>query len=271
MTSSLSILGLYNYDPQIFDKLALPDGVDRSLLVNNLVMELGCLEVLYPSAPFMADMVELWSNKELPTWNRLYSAMQLEYNPIENYDRQEEWTDERDETRENSISDSTVLDGQVQNSGSITETISNSENTVEDGVTQNSGGTTQTTSKTTDAKVTGYNSNTLVPDSQQLESGSVGTVDTTKQDLDKTTTRTGSQTRTMTDTTKQETDSTTTRTGSGSEDTTGTVEHVGRVHGNIGVTTSQQMLQSELDLVPQLNIINYIISSFKSRFCILVY
>jgi acyl transferase domain-containing protein len=191
-------------------------------------MELGCLEVLYPSAPFMADMVELWSNKELPTWERLYSAMQLEYNPIENYDRQEEWTDEKDETRESSVSDSTILDGETQNSGSVTHAIQN---------------------RTTDRKVTGYNSNTLQPQSQDIESGS--TVDT--------------------DATKQEVDSTTTRTGSGSEDTTGTVEHVGRVHGNIGVTTSQQMLQSELDLVPQLNIINYIISSFKSRFCILVY
>ena len=228
MTSSLSILGLYNYDPQIFDKLALPDGVDRSLLVNNLVMELGCLEVLYPSAPFMADMVELWSNKELPTWERLYSAMKIEYNPIENYDRQEEWTDEKDETRESSVSDSTILDGQTQNSGSVTHAVQN---------------------MTTDRKVTGYNSGALVPQAQDVESGS--TVDT--------------------DATWQDVDSTTTRTGGGTEDLDGTTTHKGRVHGNIGVTTSQQMLASELELVPQLNIINYIISSFKNRFCILVY
>ena len=228
MTSSLSILGLYNYDPQIFDKLALPDGVDRSLLVNNLVMELGCLEVLYPSAPFMAVMVELWSNKELPTWERLYSAMKIEYNPIENYDRQEEWTDERDETRESSVSDSTILDGQTQNSGSVTHAVQN---------------------MTTDRKVTGYNSNNLVPQAQDVEHGS--TVDT--------------------DATRQDVDSTTTRTGGGTEDIDGTTTHKGRVHGNIGVTTSQQMLTSELELVPQLNIINYIISSFKNRFCILVY
>lgn len=228
MTSSLSILGLYRWDPQIFDKMALPDGVDRSLLVNNLVMELGCLEVLYPSAPFMADMLELWSNKELPTWERLYSAMKIEYNPIENYDRQEEWTDEKDETRESSVSDSTILDGQTQNSGSVTHAVQN---------------------MTTDRKVTGYNSDTLVPQAQDVEHGS--TVDT--------------------DTTRQEVDTTTKRTGGGKETVDGADTHKGRVHGNIGVTTSQQMLQSELELVPQLNIINYIISSFKNRFCILVY
>lgn len=43
------------------------------------------------------------------------------------------------------------------------------------------------------------------------------------------------------------------------------------IHGNIGVTTSQQMLESELAVSPKLNIINYIVNSFKTRFCILVY
>lgn len=43
------------------------------------------------------------------------------------------------------------------------------------------------------------------------------------------------------------------------------------IHGNIGVTTSQQMLASELELAPKINTINYIVNSFKMRFCILVY
>lgn len=43
------------------------------------------------------------------------------------------------------------------------------------------------------------------------------------------------------------------------------------IHGNIGVTTSQQMLESELELAPKINTINYMVNSFKMRFCILVY
>ena len=43
------------------------------------------------------------------------------------------------------------------------------------------------------------------------------------------------------------------------------------IHGNIGVITSQQMLESELELAPKINTINYIVNSFKMRFCILVY
>ena len=44
-----------------------------------------------------------------------------------------------------------------------------------------------------------------------------------------------------------------------------------RIHGNIGVTSSQQMLESELELAPKINTINYVVNSFKMRFCILVY
>ena len=40
--------------------------------------------------------------------------------------------------------------------------------------------------------------------------------------------------------------------------------------GNIGVTTSQQLLSQERDFV-QFNMINYITESFKKRFCLMVY
>lgn len=41
--------------------------------------------------------------------------------------------------------------------------------------------------------------------------------------------------------------------------------------GNIGVTTSQQMLEQEIEVSAKLNIINMIVESFKNRFCLLVY
>lgn len=48
-------------------------------------------------------------------------------------------------------------------------------------------------------------------------------------------------------------------------------KHTGNVKGNIGVTTSQQMLEQELELVPKLDIYGYISNSFKKRFCLMVY
>ena len=44
-----------------------------------------------------------------------------------------------------------------------------------------------------------------------------------------------------------------------------------RVHGNIGVTTVAQMISGQLDILPKVNTLNYIVDSFKARFCLLVY
>ena len=68
--------------------------------------------------------------------------------------------------------------------------------------------------------------------------------------------------------------------GKGSTDTT-TYGHVvtdstgkkiiSHLHGNIGVTTNQQMLEAELQTRPKINIYRIIIDSFRERFCLLVY
>lgn len=44
-----------------------------------------------------------------------------------------------------------------------------------------------------------------------------------------------------------------------------------RAYGNIGVTTSQQMLNAELDLIPRLDLIDFIADEFKDEFCLLIY
>ena len=41
--------------------------------------------------------------------------------------------------------------------------------------------------------------------------------------------------------------------------------------GNIGVTTSQMMLEQEIEVSAKLNVIKMIVESFKDRFCLLVY
>ena len=43
------------------------------------------------------------------------------------------------------------------------------------------------------------------------------------------------------------------------------------IHGNIGVTTSQQMLESELQLVPKLDMVRIISDSWAAEFCLGVY
>lgn len=56
----------------------------------------------------------------------------------------------------------------------------------------------------------------------------------------------------------------------GKEDGTTSGEHKGHLWGNIGVTTTQQMLESEYDIA-EWNIIKHITDMFVKKFCIMVY
>lgn len=163
---TLSLLGLYQYNEQLFDGLRLPGGVNKDAFVDNLLAETAEFEVLYPDAEFMANMISMWSAKELPVWEKLEETLHYDYDPISNYDRHEEST----------------------NTG---ESL---------------------------GKVAGYNAADLVNSS-----------------------------------------------GASTD-----VKRKARMWGNIGVTTTQQMIEEERR-VSEFNISDYIIDSFKRRFCLLIY
>ena len=62
-------------------------------------------------------------------------------------------------------------------------------------------------------------------------------------------------------------DGETTTTGTGSVE----ADHTGHLYGNIGVTTSQQMLQSEIDLFKNFNFYDVVADMFVQEFCCMVY
>lgn len=231
----LTIMGLYNYDNTIFDNLMLPDGVDKPTLIDNIVLETAELECIYPTPVFLKTAIGLWSNVQFLTWDRVYTAMNLEYNPIENYDRQE--TETTTGTRAHSGKDTTTRSGTVSETGSTT------------GSTQG----TASESGTTTNKIAGFDSTTLVDHDSSTGSN-------TRQASDSST---GSSTRSGTDSSTQEL--------THGEQIADSGSRTSRIHGNIGVTTSQQMLKSELDLAPNLNIYQYITADFRKRFCVEVY
>lgn len=231
----LTIMGLYNYDNSIFDNLMLPDGVDKPTLIDNIILETAELECIYPTPVFLKTAIGLWSNVQFLTWDRVYTAMNLEYNPIENYDRQE--TETTTGTRAHSGKDTTTRSGTVSETGSTT------------GSTQG----TASESGTTTNKIAGFDSTTLVDHDSSTGSN-------TRQASDSST---GSSTRSGTDSSTQEL--------THGEQIADSGSRTSRIHGNIGVTTSQQMLQSELDIAPNLNIYQYITADFRKRFCVEVY
>ena len=198
LRSTLSVLGLYNYRPDIFDKFTVPDGVDMDILEPELLSECAELECLYTDPDILKDLIGAWSKRRMYAWTKLLATTKLEYNPIWNKDGTVEETETRDLDR---------TDKTQTNTSSAGENIHS---------------------------VAGYNSGTAQLADKDNSSGSAS--------------GSGSS--------------------SGTEDET--IKRSRREYGNIGVTTTQHMIQEERDIA-DFDIYNYIISDFKYRFCILVY
>ena len=103
--ASLSIIGLKSYNQHLFDDMAVPDGVDKTVLANNIIYDCAELEVIYPDPFFMQFAIGQWSQKELPIWQKVYEMENAEYNPLENYDRYDSETENTGRNRENQKTD----------------------------------------------------------------------------------------------------------------------------------------------------------------------
>lgn len=174
MVATLSLLGLYSFRGDILDDFKLPEGIDRDDFVEMLLFDTAELELLTPDPDIMKQLLGRWSNVRVNAWAKMLDTETVEYNPIHNYDRQEDWVD----------------DGEGSN--------------------------------ITDLSVAGFNESDMA-------------------DRERTGTSTTAQSR-----------------------------HTARISGNIGVTTTQQMLESERES-RKYSTVYEIIGEFKERFCLLVY
>lgn len=127
--ATLSIKGLYDYDPSLFDGMAWPDGVTAGDVLPELTVELAELEVVYPSANTMKTAIAAWSKSRVASWNRIVAALSAEYDPIENYDRYEDWNDKSDSKNDylNKVAGFNVADQMQDQSSSEQSTNSGSE------------------------------------------------------------------------------------------------------------------------------------------------
>lgn len=231
MKATLSILGLYQYDNTIFDLMSLPGNLSISDVADQICFECAELEILYPSATVIKNLIGLWSAREYPTWTRILAASEAEYNPIENYNRSDSISRSRTGSETHSGKDTRQDSGTDTVTGNTTNTNTGSDSNLH--------------------KYAAFDSGTLLDqmsDTTTYGSGSTGTSSAATAYGRKNEFTHGHQiadTSTETETTNS--------------------------HGNIGVTTTQRMLEQELDISPKLNILSYIVDSFKQRFCLQVY
>ena len=92
----ITLIGLYNHEPTLFDNMVLPEGYNKDTLIETLMLEHGEKCVMYPEPEFMKYSIGIVSRKWQLELERIYDALTAEYNPIWNYDRYEEIDDQRD-------------------------------------------------------------------------------------------------------------------------------------------------------------------------------
>lgn len=191
----MTLYGMYQYDHTLFDGVTLPEGMNKDLMVNQIIRQSGDLFPYYQVPPQVKLAVTEWFTRRKPNFEKLWDGFTAEYNPIENYDRHEESTE----------------------TPNITHTL---ENSGED-------------SSTNEAEVQGFNAIDYVPNSRTKSGGKSST--------------------------------------KGKDIESGTRQYTSRVHGNIGVTTSAQMLEGELALRKGFDIYVLIAEEFETDNLIQVY
>ena len=215
----LTLIGLYNYNPNLFDSLTLPDGYDKDDFIDSLLLEHGEKCVLYTNPDFMKNAIAAWGRKWAGNLDRIYRALTEEYNPLHNFDRFEEYTDNEGRKYESK----TNAGHKAQDNPNYNDDVTNDYDVVTD---TNDNAVVEHT-------VSADNSGEYQPEWKETQNGGKTTVSndgTIKRNI-------SGKTQDLSETSNSTTN----------DAETHNFTHNGHLYGNIGVTTSVQMLTSEVD------------------------
>lgn len=215
---------------------------ETSPLVDSLIVENNLTD---NSKTMLAmSIFSIYSNK----WNRLYRILSLEYEPIENYNMTE--TEKTTSTNENTdtITTNTTNSNDVTETNTGTNTANDSENTTGKNTITDSRTIAEDNSVTNNNSLYGFNSASGVNADSQNGTETRNTTDnnTHNDDLKGTRTNEHSENINTSKVTAQKNDIKDVKDGTHTEN--GSQDRTLTRHGNIGVTTSQQMLNSEIEL-----------------------
>lgn len=266
--ATLTLKGLYLWDNDILAGLQVPTGTmtyddgttitepvaDRNLLIDNILLESYNLELIYPDFRFLQTAIYTWCRKESTVWVEYWKTLHYRYNPIHNYDRTEDGTDKQ--TRDLKTTDNDTHNLQLDKTDTHDLTLQkNGKNTVDNTITY--GG-----NDALSRDVAGYNSSSLT--ARDKETTNYNSNDKTDETVltEETTTDTG--------TLKFLTKDTGTLKRDGTDTGTITDKHDLRAYGNIGVTSTQELIKQQREIIDT-NMIDFITTRFIDRFCLEVY
>lgn len=220
-----------NHDMDIFSGVIAPDPINIETLKSAIMIRCGLLTPVYNDPETFIAATTYWFMSKQWTFQHLINIVNAEYSPIENVDRYDNTT--------------TTHGGSDSKNGGYKNTESGSDS--------KNGGYTDTNSgvDTTTNNISAFNSSAFQPDNQeQTQHGHVVT-------------NSNNETTTYGHTLDNTNNETTTYNSNESF-----TQHL---HGNIGVTSNQQLINQELELLSKFDIYKYIAEEFEKDNFIMVY
>ena len=227
----ITLWGMWNYDNSLFNEIDVDARLNKNLLITYIMQYCADNEVLYTNPDILKMCVNAFFQARKDNYARIIDALTAEYNPIENTDRYE----------------SRIINSDTSGSSSSTGASEyNASSTWEE-----TASTTNTANNSTELQKSAYNATSYQPYEKTVatiseeNSGSKNGKDS------------GNDTSSF----------------ENSETTTGNRKDVEEVHahGNIGITTNQQMINEELALRLENNIYEIIALDFENAITIPVY
>ena len=261
----------------IYSGIKLPNKspLDRSVLINTIIMRCGLNIPMYADPAVMAAAISIWSAKNQYTFEHVAKIYEASYSPIENYDRYEDINT----TTDRKVKDDTTGIGTKKETINNNSTVTTDSDTTDTHTTSHTGSdtnaVTHTGFDTTDVETTtsAYDASTYEPDSKTSTTYTPGATDTTTFTPGSTDTVTGGTTE----------DTTVTNNGTSSRNTTSNsttnkgvtenekVKHTGHLRGNIGVTTATQMETEEYEFIKNYNPYDFISGLFENDLTLYIF
>lgn len=220
-----------NNDPSPLDGVVTPAPIDAEIVKSYIMLRCGLLTPVYNEPDLFRESCRVWFSARSWEFEHLVNMLKAKYSPIENVDRYDEWKRET--------------------TGDYKNTESGKDTTTKEMSNQRSGTDTETTDRETENTISAFNSSSYQPDNKTTNTGDIEMKHGLREDID---------------------DETSTNYGHVLDNDHHDIETYDQhLHGNIGVTSNQKMMNEELDLLERFNVYDWIASQFETDMMVCIY
>lgn len=255
LTQLSKLAELENID--LFSGISLPANspLDRDTVINSIMFRCGLNIPMYADPKVMQSAITLWSSKHQYTFVHIGKIYEASYSPIENYDRYEDMSTDRDRNMIDNTKSNSTGSKTIDNDNKVTNDITRTDNLT----TQHSGKDSTVDENTTSA----YDSSTYQPENKS-------TTDLTHGEK---ITNTGTVTNTGSVTTEGGSSEHTKSTGTNDKKVTEseTTTQYNHIRGNIGVVTATATQTEEYNFLENYNPYDFISTIFENDLTLCIY